>query len=55
MRHAEFNTASMPATAPTAPTRPTAGIGSGGGAGFGATFGSVQEEVASFLQNGGGA
>ncbi|MGJ7914870.1 glycoside hydrolase family 73 protein [Massilia sp. LXY-6] len=54
MRHAEFNTASMPATTPTAPTRPTAGIGGGVGAQFGATFGSVQEEVASFIQNGGG-
>jgi flagellar protein FlgJ len=54
MRHAEFNTAAMTATAPTAPTRPTAGIGNGSAAGFGATFGSVQEEVASFIQNGGG-
>jgi flagellar protein FlgJ len=57
MRHAEFNTAAMTATAPTAPTRPAAGIGSGSGAGsgaqFSATFGSVQEEVASFIQNGG--
>jgi flagellar protein FlgJ len=54
MRHAEFNTAALTATTPTAPTRPTAAIGNGGGASFGATFGSVQEEVASFIQNGGG-
>jgi flagellar protein FlgJ len=52
MRHAELNTAFTPATAPTAPTRPTAGIG--GGSGFNGIFGSVQEEVASFIQNGGG-
>jgi flagellar protein FlgJ len=52
MRHADLNTAFTPATAPTAPTRPTAGIG--GGTGFGGVFGSVQEEVASFIQNGGG-
>jgi flagellar protein FlgJ len=56
MRHAEFTTASLTPTAPTAPTRPAAAIGgnSGSGAGFGAAFGSVQEEVASFIQNGGG-
>jgi flagellar protein FlgJ len=56
MRHAEFQTAAMLATAPTAPTRPTAGIGGAAqsGAQFGATFGSVQEEVAAFIQNGGG-
>jgi len=52
MRHADLNTAFTPATAPTAPTRPTAGIG--GGSGFNSIFGSVQEEVASFIQNGGG-
>jgi flagellar protein FlgJ len=52
MRHADLNTAFTPATAPTAPTRPTAGIGGGGG--FDSIFGSVQEEVASFIQNGGG-
>jgi flagellar protein FlgJ len=52
MRHAEFNTAATLPTAPTAPTRPTMGLG--GGSGFGTTFGSVQEEVASFIQNGGG-
>jgi flagellar protein FlgJ len=51
MRHADLNTAFTPATAPTAPTRPTAGIGGGG---FDSIFGSVQEEVASFIQNGGG-
>jgi len=55
MRHAEFNTAATLSTAPTAPTRPTAGIGGGGfNAQFGSTFSSVQEEVASFIQNGGG-
>jgi flagellar protein FlgJ len=52
MRHAEFNTAATLPTAPTAATRPTVGLG--GGSGFGTTFGSVQEEVASFIQNGGG-
>jgi flagellar protein FlgJ len=53
MRNADFNTAAMTSTAPTAPTRPTAGIG-GSGAQFGGVFGSVQEEVSSFIQNGGG-
>jgi flagellar protein FlgJ len=56
MRNADFNTAAMTATAATAPTaatRPTAGMG--GGKGFGSVFGSVQEEVASFIQNGGGS
>jgi len=52
MRQTEFTTASITATAPTAATRPTAGIG--GGSGFGNIFGSVQEEVASFIQNGSG-
>ena len=52
MRQTEFSTASITATAPTAATRPTAGIG--GGSGFGNIFGSVQEEVASFIQNGSG-
>jgi flagellar protein FlgJ len=52
MRHADFNTAAMTATAPTAATRPTQGMG--GGSGFGGIFGSVQEEVSSFIQNGGG-
>jgi flagellar protein FlgJ len=59
MRHADLNTAFTPATAPTAATaatRPTAGLGggSGFGANFGNTLGSVQAEVASFIQNGGG-
>jgi len=54
MRHADLNTAFTPAATPTAPTRPTAGIGSGPGSQFGGVFGSVQEEVASFIQNGGG-
>jgi len=56
MRHADLNTAFTPSTAPTLATaaaRPTAGLG--GGSGFGGVFGSVQEEVASFIQNGGGA
>jgi flagellar protein FlgJ len=52
MRHADLNTAFTPAATPTAPTRPTAGIGGSGN--FGGVFGSVQEEVASFIQNGGG-
>lgn len=51
MRHAEFTT-SIPALTPTAPTRPTAGMG--GGSGFGGIFGDVQGEVADFIQNGGG-
>lgn len=54
MRHADLNTAFTPATTPTAPTRPTAGIGSGLGSQFSGVFGEVQEEVASFIQNGGG-
>ncbi len=52
MRQTEFSTAPIAATAPTAATRPTAGIGGGGS--FGNIFGSVQEEVASFIQNGSG-
>lgn len=52
MRHADFNTAAMTATVPTAPTRPTSGIG--GGSGFKGVFGEVAEEVASFIENGGG-
>jgi flagellar protein FlgJ len=52
MRHADLNTAFTPATAPTAATRPTAGLGNGSG--FGGVFGEVAEEVASFIQNGGG-
>jgi len=53
MRHADLNTAFTPAATPTAPTSPTTGLG--GGSGFGGVFGSVQEEVASFIQNGGGS
>jgi flagellar protein FlgJ len=52
MRQADLNTAFTAATAPTASTRPTAGLN--GGSGFGGVFGSVQEEVTSFIQNGGG-
>lgn len=52
MRHADLNIASTPAAAPTAPTRPTAGFG--GGSGFKGIFGEVQEEVASFIKDGGG-
>jgi flagellar protein FlgJ len=55
MRHADINTAFTPATAPTAPTRPTTGIGSGSGMQFSGVFGSVQEEVSAFIQNGGGS
>jgi len=51
MRHAEFTTA-IPALTPTAPTRPTAGMG--GGSGFGGVFNEVQGDVADFIQNGGG-
>jgi flagellar protein FlgJ len=51
MRHAEFTT-TIPALAPTASTRPTAGMG--GGSGFGGVFNEVQGEVADFIQNGGG-
>jgi flagellar protein FlgJ len=53
MRHAEF-TASLPALAPTASTRPTAASGGNAGANFGSTFNEVQGEVADFIQNGGG-
>ena len=53
MRHAEFSTAAISATLPTAPTRPATAIG--GGSGFGRAFASVQGEVAEFIQNGGGA
>jgi flagellar protein FlgJ len=53
MRHAEFYTASMSATLPTASTRPSAAVG--GGSGFGSAFAKVQGEVADFIQNGGGA
>jgi len=53
MRHADFAIAATAAATPTASTRPTAGFG--GGSGFGGIFGSVQEEVASFIKDGGGA
>ena len=54
MRHAEFS--SIPALAPTAPTRATAPLGNGSaGAGFGSMFNDVQGEVASFIQDGGAA
>ena len=53
MRHAEFATASISATLPTAPTRPAEALG--GGAGFGQAFAAVQGEVADFIQNGGAA
>lgn len=52
MRHADFSTAPLSATLPTAPTRPTAAVG--GGSGFGRAFADVQQEVAVFIQNGGG-
>ena len=52
MRHAEFSTSAVPATLPTAPTRPTSAIG--GGSGFGRAFADVQGEVAAFIQEGGG-
>ncbi|MDB5748087.1 MAG: Flagellar biosynthesis protein FlgJ [Massilia sp.] len=52
MRHAEFSTTALPATLPTAPTRPTSAIG--GGSGFGRAFADVQGEVAAFIQDGGG-
>ncbi|MFC5458271.1 glucosaminidase domain-containing protein [Massilia niabensis] len=52
MRHAEFSTTAVPATLPTAPTRPTTAIG--GGSGFGRAFADVQGEVATFIQEGGG-
>jgi flagellar protein FlgJ len=53
MRHADFSTASIAATLPTAPTRPAEALG--GGSGFGKAFAAVQGEVADFIQNGGGA
>ena len=54
MRHADFSMPSMQPTAPTAATRPTAGIGGGTGAGFGRMFTEVQGEVAAYIQNGDG-
>lgn len=53
MRHADFSTAPISATLPTASARPAAAIGGGGG--FGRAFAEVQGEVADFIQNGGGA
>ncbi|KFI07040.1 glycoside hydrolase family 73 protein [Massilia sp. BSC265] len=52
MRHADFSLPSMQPTAPTAATRPTAGIGGGAGASFGRMFNEVQGEVAAYIQNG---
>ena len=52
MRHADFPMPSMQPTAPTAATRPTAGIGGGSGEGFGRMFTEVQGEVAAYIQNG---
>jgi flagellar protein FlgJ len=51
MRHADFSMPSMQPTAPTAGTRPTAGIG-GAGASFGRMFTEVQGEVAAYIQGG---
>jgi flagellar protein FlgJ len=53
MRHADFSTASIAATLPTAPSRPTSAIG--GSSGFGRAFAEVQGEVVDFIRNGGGA
>ncbi len=52
MRHADFSTPALQPTAPTAATRPTAGIGGGDGSSFGRMFGEVQGEVAAYIQNG---
>lgn len=52
MRHADFSMPSMQPTAPTAGTRPTAGMGDGSGASFGRMFTEVQGEVATYIQNG---
>jgi flagellar protein FlgJ len=57
MRHAEFSSAlaSIGATMPTAATRPTAALGSSSStASFGRTFSEVQNEVATFIRDGGG-
>ncbi|MGI4845371.1 MAG: glycoside hydrolase family 73 protein [Janthinobacterium lividum] len=54
MRHADFSMPSMQPTAPTAATRPTAGIGGATGAGFGRMFSEVQGEVAAYIQSGDG-
>ncbi|MFP5392429.1 MAG: glycoside hydrolase family 73 protein [Gammaproteobacteria bacterium] len=53
MRHAELSTTALPATLPTAPTRPTAALD--GGSGFGRAFSDIQGEVASFIAEGGGS
>ena len=53
MRHADFSTASISATLPAAPTRPTSAIG--GGSGFGGAFAKVQGDVVDFIRNGGAA
>ncbi|QOY95572.1 glucosaminidase domain-containing protein [Massilia sp. UMI-21] len=52
MRHADFSMPSLQPTAATASTRPTAGLGDGGGPGFGRMFSEVQGEVAAYIQNG---
>lgn len=52
MRHADFSMPSMQPTAPTAGTRPTAGIGGGSGESFGRMFTEVQGDVAAYIQNG---
>jgi peptidoglycan hydrolase FlgJ len=51
MRHAEFSTAPLSATLPTAPARP---IAANGGGSFGRAFADLQGEVAAFIQHGGG-
>lgn len=54
MRHAEFSTSPLAALAPTAPTRPTAAIGGASAtAPFARTFSEVQDEVATFIRDGG--
>ncbi len=53
MRHADFSTAAISSTLPTAPTRPSSAVG--GGSGFARAFADVQGDVADFIQNGGGA
>jgi flagellar protein FlgJ len=50
MRHAEFTTAALLPTAPTAATRPAPAFG--GGSGFGRMFSEVQSEVADFIKHG---
>lgn len=53
MRQLDFLIASTRALAPTSATAPTAAAG--GGAGFGAVFNQVQNEVAAFIERGGAA